>query len=169
MPQSRKRKKKHRSSANTASSRSRSNDKLKVIAIVGVIAIFVGLAFFVLSQSKRPKTGEEVITESGLHYIDEVVGSGTSPRPGANVTVHYTGTLLDGTKFDSSVDRNQPFSFRIGTGSVIKGWDEGVMSMKVGGKRKLIIPPELGYGSKGQQKIPPNSTLVFEVELLGVK
>jgi FKBP-type peptidyl-prolyl cis-trans isomerase len=112
----------------------------------------------------------EVTTPSGLKYIDEVVGTGPSPQKGEQVTVHYVGTLEDGKKFDSSRDRNQPLVFTIGVGQVIKGWDEGVMSMKVGGKRKLIIPPDLGYGSRGAPPaIPPNSTLIFEVELLGVK
>jgi FKBP-type peptidyl-prolyl cis-trans isomerase len=113
-------------------------------------------------------SGAEVTTASGLKYIDWAVGSGPSPAPGKKVKVHYTGTLMDGTKFDSSVDRGQPFEFTIGVGQVIKGWDEGVMTMKVGGKRKLIIPPDLGYGSRPAGKIPPNSTLNFEVELLGV-
>ncbi len=108
-------------------------------------------------------------TESGLKYIDHVVGTGASPKSGQTVTVHYTGTLTDGSKFDSSVDRGQPFEFTIGIGRVIKGWDEGVMSMKVGGKRRLIIPPHLGYGSRNAGPIPPNSTLIFEVELLDVK
>lgn len=112
--------------------------------------------------------GKLVTTESGLQYEDLVVGTGASPLAGQNVTVHYTGTLENGTKFDSSTDRGQPFQFRIGTGRVIKGWDEGVMTMKVGGKRKLIIPPSLGYGARGIGPIPPNSTLIFEVELLGI-
>lgn len=111
-----------------------------------------------------------VTTESGLRYEDTVVGTGASPQPGHEVTVHYTGMLEDGTKFDSSVDRGQPFKFNIGIGRVIKGWDEGVMTMKVGGKRKLVIPPQLGYGARGAGGvIPPNATLVFEVELLDTK
>jgi FKBP-type peptidyl-prolyl cis-trans isomerase len=113
--------------------------------------------------------GKEITTASGLKYIDEVVGTGESPSPGKTVVVHYTGTLQNGTKFDSSRDRETPFEFLIGTGKVIKGWDEGVMTMKVGGKRKLIVPPELGYGPQGSGPIPPNSTLIFDVELLGVK
>jgi FKBP-type peptidyl-prolyl cis-trans isomerase FkpA len=109
-------------------------------------------------------------TESGLRYEDTIIGTGQSPQPGQNVTVHYTGTLEDGTKFDSSLDRGQPFTFKIGVGQVIKGWDEGVMTMKVGGKRKLVIPPQLGYGARGAGGvIPPNSTLVFEVELLSAQ
>ncbi len=112
----------------------------------------------------------ETVTASGLRYLDVVVGSGASPQPGQSVTVHYTGTLVDGTKFDSSVDRGQPYTFTIGMGGVIKGWDEGVMSMKIGGKRRLIVPPHLGYGARGRDGvIPPNATLIFEVELLGAK
>jgi FKBP-type peptidyl-prolyl cis-trans isomerase FkpA len=110
-----------------------------------------------------------VTTASGLSYTDLVAGSGASPTSGKNVTVHYTGWLVDGKKFDSSVDRGEPFVFRIGAGEVIPGWDEGVMSMKVGGKRKLIIPAQLGYGAAGAGGvIPPNATLIFEVELLDV-
>ena len=113
---------------------------------------------------------DEVTTSSGLKYVDLVEGAGASPMRGQMVTVHYTGTLEDGKKFDSSVDRGQPFVFQIGMGRVIKGWDEGVMTMKIGGKRKLIIPPQLGYGARGAGSvIPPNATLIFEVELLGVK
>jgi len=110
-----------------------------------------------------------VTTPSGLRYIDEVEGTGAMPDAGQTVFVHYTGTLEDGTKFDSSRDRNQPFSFRLGAGQVIRGWDEGIATMRVGGQRRLIIPPELGYGSRGAGGvIPPNATLVFDVELLRI-
>lgn len=119
-------------------------------------------------RSSTLTSGVPVTTPSGLKYLDEVVGRGESPRPGQNVTVHYTGTLANGAKVDSSVDRGQPYSFRIGTGVVIKGWDEGIITMKVGGKRRLIIPPDLAYGATGRPRIPPNSTLIFEVELLSV-
>ena len=111
-----------------------------------------------------------MITPSGLEYIDLTIGEGDSPIKGKQVHVHYTGWLTDETKFDSSKDRNQPFSFKVGIGQVIRGWDEGVMTMKVGGKRKLIIPPDLAYGDRGAAGvIPPKATLVFEVELLGVE
>jgi peptidylprolyl isomerase len=120
-------------------------------------------------STETPSGGKEVVPEPGLKFEDIVVGVGISPQPGQNVTVHYTGTLENGAKFDSSLDRGEPFTFKIGVGHVIKGWDEGVMTMKVGGKRKLIIPPHLGYGSRGTGPIPPNSTLIFEVELLEVK
>ena len=110
-----------------------------------------------------------ITTPSGLKYIDIEVGTGDSPTTGQTVKVHYTGTLTDGKKFDSSVDRGQPFSFKIGVGQVIKGWDEGVATMKVGGKRTLIIPPDLGYGERGAGGvIPGNATLLFDIELLGV-
>jgi peptidylprolyl isomerase len=108
-------------------------------------------------------------TDSGLQYRDIVEGTGAMPQPGQRVTVHYTGTLEDGTQFDSSRDRGRPFSFKVGVGQVIKGWDEGVGSMRVGGRRQLVIPPELGYGARGAGGvIPPNATLIFDVELLRI-
>ncbi|MEP6870406.1 MAG: FKBP-type peptidyl-prolyl cis-trans isomerase [Anaerolineaceae bacterium] len=111
-----------------------------------------------------------ITTPSGLKYEDTKVGAGATPQTGQRVTVHYTGTLLDGTKFDSSRDRGTPFTFVIGTGSVIKGWDEGVATMKVGGKRNLSIPAALAYGARSPGAgIPPNSDLLFEVELLSVQ
>lgn len=107
---------------------------------------------------------------SGLVYEDLVVGNGKMADPGLTVSVHYTGWLTDGTKFDSSVDRGQPFEFTLGAGQVIRGWDEGVKGMRIGGKRKLTIPPDMGYGAAGAGGvIPPDATLVFDVELLGVK
>jgi FKBP-type peptidyl-prolyl cis-trans isomerase len=115
-------------------------------------------------------SGEPTKTASGLQFIDIKVGDGASPQTGQTVVVHYTGWLADGTKFDSSVDRGQPFSFIIGAGKVIKGWDEGVATMKVGGKRRLIIPPELGYGATGYPGlIPANAQLIFDVELIEIK
>lgn len=122
-------------------------------------------------KAVQSKAGSEAVTTaSGLSYTDMVEGTGAAPTSGKNVTVHYTGMLEDGTKFDSSVDRGQPFVFRIGAGEVIPGWDEGVISMKVGGKRRLVIPPHLGYGTAGAGGvIPPNATLIFEVELLDVE
>ena len=108
-------------------------------------------------------------TASGLQYEDQTVGTGAAAKAGDTVEVHYTGTLKDGTKFDSSLDRGRPFAFQLGAGRVIKGWDEGVASMKVGGKRILIVPPELGYGARGfPPVIPPNATLKFEVELISI-
>ena len=114
--------------------------------------------------------GKEITTSSGLQYIDQVLGTGDTAKAGQTVSVHYTGWLTNGKKFDSSVDRGQPFSFRLGVGQVIKGWDEGVQGMKIGGKRKLTIPSNLGYGARGAGGlIPPHATLVFDVELLGVQ
>jgi peptidylprolyl isomerase len=114
--------------------------------------------------------GEVQRTSSGLEYIDEQVGDGASPQRGQRVSVQYTGWLTDGKKFDSSRDHGQAFAFPLGTGYVIPAWDEGVASMKVGGKRRLIVPPELGYGARGAPPvIPPNATLIFDVELLGAQ
>ena len=117
----------------------------------------------------EPVVGEEVTTESGLKYIVEVFGNGELPKTGDKVKVHYTGTLEDGTKFDSSHDRNKPISFPLGQGRVIKGWDEAIALMSKGEKRTLVIPPELAYGERGRPTIPPNSTLIFEVELIDFK
>jgi peptidylprolyl isomerase len=119
-------------------------------------------------------TGKPMTTPSGLQIIDTKVGAGASPKTGQTCVMHYTGWLYEngakGKKFDSSVDRGQPFEFPIGTHRVIAGWDEGVATMKVGGKRTLIIPPQLGYGERGAgSAIPPNATLIFDVELIGIK
>jgi peptidylprolyl isomerase len=160
----------------TYSSRKKSDQTTKLVVYVVIAALAVGALIYLLSilggsnSTPAPGVGTEVTTASGLKYVDEVVGTGESPKPGRPVSVHYTGTLADGTKFDSSVDRGQPYEFPIGVGSVIRGWDEGLMSMKVGGRRRLIIPPNLGYGAAGNPpKIPPNATLYFDVELLNVK
>ncbi|OGR67122.1 MAG: peptidylprolyl isomerase [Elusimicrobia bacterium GWC2_61_19] len=113
---------------------------------------------------------EEITLKSGLKYIDIEVGEGPAAVSGKEVTVHYTGTFPNGKKFDSSVDRDEPFTFQLGAGRVIKGWDEGVAGMRIGGKRKLVIPSELGYGKRGAGSvIPPDAVLHFEVELLGVE
>jgi len=122
------------------------------------------------SAAKPPKQETIMTTPSGLQYTDIKVGTGAQPQKGNTVKVHYTGTLKDGTKFDSSRDRGEPFSFIIGVGQVIKGWDEGVSTMKVGGRRKLMIPYTLAYGERGYPgAIPPKADLDFDVELLDVK
>ncbi len=123
------------------------------------------------APASGPAPAGAVSTASGLQYIDTVTGNGPQPKKGQTVVVHYTGYLDNGTIFDSSVQRSQPFEFVIGTGAVIKGWDEGVATMNVGGKRRLIIPASLGYGAQGagSGRIPPNSRLTFDVELLAVK
>jgi peptidylprolyl isomerase len=139
-----------------------------MIALAGVFAMSAP------TLATAQQTGTTVTTPSGLKIIDTQVGTGDTPKTGQMCVMHYTGWLYKdgakGAKFDSSVDRGEPFEFNIGAGEVIGGWDEGVASMKVGGKRTLIIPPELGYGARGAGGlIPPNATLMFDVELLGVK
>jgi peptidylprolyl isomerase len=143
---------------------------LSALALIAAPGILADAAFTAaMAQGAKPVT-----TPSGLQIIDSKVGTGASPKAGQTCVMHYTGWLYEngakGKKFDSSVDRGEPFEFPIGRGQVIAGWDEGVASMKVGGKRTLIIPPALGYGARGAGGvIPPNATLIFDVELLGVK
>jgi peptidylprolyl isomerase len=144
------------------------NSLLIAIAVAWSARCFLATPAF--SQSGKTKTIKVVVTKSGLKYVDLKVGAGKTPKPGDLVVVHYTGKLTTGRKFDSSRDRKEPFVFPLGKGMVIKGWDEGVATMRVGGKRKLIVPPKLGYGASGMPPvIPPNATLVFEVELLGIR
>lgn len=145
------------------------NRQARIIAIVVVLALTAAAIAYLISH-RAGGTGPEVTTASGLKYTDIAEGTGATPKKGQTVTVHYTGTLENGTKFDSSYDHGKPADFRLGVGAVIPGWDEGLMSMKVGGKRKLVIPSALGYGRNGRPpSIPGNSTLIFDVELLGVK
>lgn len=140
------------------------------IGILAAAALMAGSVEAKGKKSAKKETAKVVTTASGLKMEDVKVGTGNEAKSGKFVTVHYTGTLTDGKKFDSSLDRKEPFSFMLGAGQVIKGWDEGVAGMKIGGKRKLTIPAELGYGSRGAGNvIPPNATLVFDVELLDVK
>jgi FKBP-type peptidyl-prolyl cis-trans isomerase len=159
-------------------------------AVVGIIMLALGAAFTLAQNAppaKRPTrklvvvrpntkapskvTGDGVKTESGLQYWDITVGSGQVAKEGDRVRVHYTGWLTTGKKFDSSVDAGRPFTFALGNGEVIRGWDEGVAGMKVGGKRQLRIPPDLGYGANGTPDgtIPPDATLIFDVQLLSVQ
>ena len=155
-------------------SRLRTQRIIIIVVSLLVIAVLASLVFFA-NQGKQTTSDVElganaVTTGSGLRYEDLVVGTGAEATPGSLVSVHYTGWLADGTKFDSSLDAGQPFEFQLGTGGVIQGWDEGVAGMKVGGKRKLVVPSELGYGAQGAGGvIPPNAVLIFEVELLDVK
>ncbi len=141
--------------------------------ITAIVLLVLALAGWMISQSDagdKDKKEEKVITtKSGLKYVERKVGDGKVAKAGNDVSVHYTGTLTDGKKFDSSLDRGEPFTFPLGGGKVIKGWDEGIPGMKEGGKRKLIIPANLAYGEKGRGKIPGNATLHFEVELVKVK
>jgi peptidylprolyl isomerase len=138
------------------------------------LAAALALSAAVPNTASFAQTGKVMTTPSGLQITDTKAGTGATPKTGQTCVMHYTGWLYEnrqkGKKFDSSVDRGQPFEFPIGTGRVIKGWDEGVATMKVGGKRTLIIPPALGYGARGAGGvIPPNATLIFDVELLEVK
>jgi peptidylprolyl isomerase len=139
------------------------------LAALGVLAMVASASDFAVQEKVIEKVVDTGKGKFTLKYVELVEGKGKEAKKGDSVEVHYTGTLTNGTKFDSSVDRKQPFPFPLGAGRVIKGWDEGVAGMKEGGKRKLIIPPELAYGNEQKGPIPPNSTLIFEVELLKVK
>ena len=149
------------------------NQRIAIIVIV--VLLLVGVAYLVWSAASNKSVGNlpdlsnMTTTASGLQYKDTLVGDGAEVTPGKTVSVHYTGWLQNGVKFDSSLDRGQPFSLNVGLGQVIAGWDEGLVGMKEGGKRLLVIPPELGYGAAGSPPvIPPNATLIFEVEVLEV-
>jgi FKBP-type peptidyl-prolyl cis-trans isomerase len=175
-------------SAPTTREKRRSTRRRNLILILGIPAVLIvlGGGYFIDRVLYQPKTEAQpttavegpppidpsiqtVTTASGLQYQDIVVGTGAEAQPGSTVSVHYTGWLTDGTKFDSSVDRNKPYEFPLGQGHVIRGWDEGVSGMKVGGQRRLTIPPDLAYGENGSAPvIPPNATLIFDVELLEV-
>jgi peptidylprolyl isomerase len=147
--------------------------KLTRAAFLSAALAFTVIGATVMTEEAAAQS-KPVTTPSGLQMTDTTVGKGAQPRQGQTAVVHYTGWLYNngqkGQKFDSSVDRKEPFEFPVGAGRVIRGWDEGVATMKVGGKRTLVIPPELGYGARGAGGvIPPNATLIFDVELLGVK
>ncbi len=154
---------------------------IKVLIIIVVLILIIAGGIYLFSKpipKQETQTNmtnptnqpSKVLSPSGeLKIEDLTIGEGEEIKSGDTVTVHYSGTLEDGTKFDSSYDRKEPFQTQIGVGKVIKGWDEGIVGMKVGGKRKLTIPPDLGYGANATGPIPPNSTLIFEVELLNVK
>ncbi len=145
-----------------------------VLALALVTALGSTFAAITFAPAAAKTVGKTMTTPSGLKITDSKIGTGAQPQPGQTCVMHYTGWLYEngakGAKFDSSLDRGQPFEFPIGQGRVIAGWDEGVATMKAGGKRTLIIPPELGYGARGAGGvIPPNATLIFDVELLDVK
>jgi peptidylprolyl isomerase len=147
---------------------------VSALVALALVTTLVGISAAAPTTAVAQDIGKPMTTPSGLQITDSKIGTGPTPQPGQICVMHYTGWLYQdgakGKKFDSSVDRNEPFEFTIGKRQVIGGWDEGVATMKVGGKRTLIIPPALGYGARGAGGvIPPNATLIFEVELLGVK
>lgn len=150
---------------------------LKSLPRTLLAALLAATFLFLVAACADPQNGkpaqtdaEENVTPTGLKYLDLKVGEGAEATSGNVVEVHYIGTLENGTKFDSSLDRQEPLTFRLGAGEVIEGWDQGIAGMKVGGKRKLTIPSDLGYGEQGAgEAIPPGATLIFEVELLGIE
>jgi FKBP-type peptidyl-prolyl cis-trans isomerase len=144
------------------------NKAMLLIIIMG-IAILGVFSYFIFGLNTKPIMNTSPASAQKLKIEDLKIGTGSAAKSGDTIVINYLGTLQDGTKFDSSYDRGQPFETQIGVGQVIKGWDEGVIGMKVGGKRKLTIPPALGYGDQAAGSIPPNSTLIFEVELVGIK
>lgn len=145
------------------------NRQARLIAII-VVAVIALSAIGYLISKRGGTSATEVVSPTGLKYTDTVVGTGATPQKGQTLSVHYTGTLENGRKFDSSRDRGTPMEFKFGVSPMIKGWDEGVASMKVGGRRKLVIPSALGYGPQGKPPdIPGNSTLLFDLELIAIK
>jgi peptidylprolyl isomerase len=143
---------------------------MKKVFSLSFLAISLLSTYCLSAEKGKTVTEKPVKTESGLQYIDQEIGSGETPKAGQRIAVHYSGRLEDGTEFDSSHRRGQPIKFTLGIGQVIKGWDEGLSSMKVGGKRQLIIPAQLGYGDRGAPPvIPPKATLIFDVELVGIE
>lgn len=140
-----------------------------VVVSLIIIILFFGSFFARRGNEAKPADDTAQTISSELKVEDSQVGAGRQAKTGDTLSVHYVGTLLDGKKFDSSRDRGEPFEVTLGAGAVIRGWEEGLLGMKVGGIRKLTIPPELGYGASGQGPIPPNSTLLFEIELLNIK
>ena len=152
------------------SSSARNQKRVQTVAIVVMGALLLSLAAYLL-VSRRSSQAQQVTTPSGLKYTDIVEGTGPVPEKGQTLSVQYTGKLQNekGKKFDSSYDHGKPMEFKFGVDKMIPGWDEGVATMKVGGKRNLIVPPGLGYGIQGKPNIPPNSTLFFEIELLSAK
>jgi FKBP-type peptidyl-prolyl cis-trans isomerase FkpA len=143
--------------------------KIRLISMGVLLLVVVGVVYIALTGQNRNTVEQAAPPVTALMIEDIVIGDGQEAKIGDTVSVHYTGWLLDGTKFDSSLDRNQPFEFTIGEGRVIRGWDEGLPGMRPGGKRELTIPPNMAYGPTGTGSIPPNATLIFEVELLEIK
>lgn len=158
----------HSTTAGAAPENPRANRNLQIGAAI-VMVLLAGFVIYYLVTRNNTDAGPETTTASGLKIQDLRVGDGESPKPGQTVTVNYVGTLENGTEFDNSYKKGGPVDFRIGVGQVIKGWDEGLMGMKVGGKRRLFIPSKLGYAAVPRPGIPPNSNLLFEIELLDVK
>src|SRR5882762_10447026 len=146
----------------------RNEQRVKTVAILVAAALLLSLGAY-LFVNRGSSQAKQVTTPSGLKYTDIVEGTGPVPEEGQTLSVQYTGTLQNGTKFDSSYDHGKPYDFKYGVDPMIKGWDEGISTMKVGGKRKLIVPPALGYGSQVRPGIPGNSILLFEIELLSAK